>query len=91
MLNMAWMNSPSTWVSAEAYYTKKAQELTGTAIGELLRNYRLNIAKEILISKTGHTLNISEIAYQVGFNDPKYFTRCFTKHFNVPPSKFTGK
>ena len=70
---------------------KKTQELTGTAIGELLRNYRLNIAKEILISKTGHTLNISEIAYQVGFNDPKYFTRCFTKHFNVPPSKFTGK
>ena len=70
---------------------KKTQELTGTAIGELLRNYRLNIAKEILISKTEHTLNISEIAYQVGFNDPKYFTRCFTKHFNVPPSKFTGK
>lgn len=70
---------------------KKTQELTGTAIGELLRNYRLNVAKEILISKTGHTLNISEIAYQVGFNDPKYFTRCFTKHFNVPPSKFTGK
>lgn len=70
---------------------KKTQELTGTAIGELLRNYRLNIAKEILISKTGHTLNISKIAYQVGFNDPKYFTRCFTKHFNVPPSKFTGK
>ena len=35
---------------------KKTQELTGTAIGELLRNYRLNIAKEILISKTGNAL-----------------------------------
>ena len=77
MLNMAWMNSPQIWESAEVYSTKKSQELTGTAIGELLRNYRLNIAKEILISKTGHTLNISEIAYQVGFNDPKYIYPLF--------------
>ena len=69
-------------VSAEAYYTKTTQELTGTAIGELLRNHRLNIAKEILIAN-GHTLNIP---YQVGFNDRKIFTRCFTKHFNVPPA-----
>jgi AraC-like DNA-binding protein len=32
--------------------------------------------------------NISEIAYAVGFNDPKYFTRCFTKHFGVNPSSW---
>jgi AraC-like DNA-binding protein len=31
-------------------------------------------------------MNISEIAYEVGFNDPKYFTRCFTKEFNATPS-----
>ena len=34
-------------------------------------------------------MNISEIAYEVGFNDPKYFTRCFTKHFNVTPSSLS--
>ena len=33
-------------------------------------------------------MNISEIAYEVGFNDPKYFTRCFSKEFGVSPSEF---
>ena len=70
---------------------KKIQSLTGIPIGEMLRNYRLNIAKEILSGRSGMTLNISEVAYQVGFNDPKYFTRCFTKHFKMSPSKFIRK
>ena len=37
----------------------------------------------------GHRI-ISEIAYEVGFNDPKYFTRCFTRHFNQTPSSLMG-
>ena len=36
-------------------------------------------------------MNISEIAYEVGFNDPKYFTRCFTKEFNATPSELHWK
>ena len=40
--------------------------------------------------KTGNR-NVTEIAYAVGFNDPKYFTRCFTKMFGVSPSAFDGK
>lgn len=32
--------------------------------------------------------NITEIAYRVGFNDPKYFTRCFTKLYGVAPSAY---
>jgi AraC-like DNA-binding protein len=35
---------------------------------------------------TNRDMNISEIAYEVGFNDPKYFTRCFAKEFGVTPS-----
>ena len=35
-----------------------------------------------------HSMNISEIAYEVGFNDPKYFTRCFSKEFGVSPSSY---
>jgi AraC-like DNA-binding protein len=34
--------------------------------------------------------NISEVAYQVGFNDPKYFSRCFRKQFNITPSEYAG-
>ena len=58
----------------------------GVPVGQFIRNYRLNMAKELLSAKTGNR-NITEIAYKVGFNDPKYFTRCFTKMFGVSPSR----
>ena len=58
----------------------------GVPVGQFIRNYRLNMAKELLSAKTGNR-NITEIAYKVGFNDRKYFTRCFTKMFGVSPSR----
>ena len=60
----------------------------GLPVGQFIRNYRLNMAKEMLSSKTGNR-NITEIAYAVGFNDPKYFTRCFTKQFGMNPSSWS--
>ena len=60
----------------------------GVPVGQFIRNYRLNMAKELLSAKTGNR-NITEIAYRVGFNDPKYFTRCFTKMFGTNPSSYT--
>jgi len=68
---------------------KKLTNLAGQSASRFIRIYRLNIAREIIIkNRTTHSLNISEIAYEVGFNDPKYFTRCFTKHFGIQPSAF---
>jgi len=60
----------------------------GLPVGQFIRNYRLNMAKEMLSSKTSNR-NITEIAYAVGFNDPKYFTRCFTKLYGTNPSSWT--
>ena len=60
----------------------------GLPVGQFIKNYRLNMAKEMLSAKTGNR-NITEIAYAVGFNDPKYFTRCFTKMFGVNPSSWS--
>lgn len=60
----------------------------GLPVGQFIRNYRLNMAKEMLSSKTGNR-NITEVAYAVGFNDPKYFTRCFTKMFGMSPSSWS--
>ena len=62
----------------------------GMPVGQFIRNYRLNMARELLSEKTGNR-NITEIAYKVGFNDPKYFTRCFTKMFGVSPSNYFVK
>ena len=63
----------------------KMQMLAGKSAGHFIRDFRLNIARELILGNKGNK-NISEIAYEVGFNDPKYFTRCFTKHFGVSPS-----
>lgn len=66
---------------------KKLQSLVGQSAGRFIRNYRLNKAKEILSKNPA--MNISEVAYSVGFNDPKYFTRCFTKCYGQSPSIYS--
>ena len=65
---------------------EKIQGTLGQSIAQFIRTYRLNVAKEMICNGTNKDMNISEIAYEVGFNDPKYFTRCFTKEFNATPS-----
>ncbi len=67
---------------------KKLQSLVGQSAGRFIRNYRLNKAKDII--NNNPAMNISEVAYSVGFNDPKYFTRCFTKHYGLSPSVYSG-
>ena len=61
----------------------RIQEASGMSIGQLVRTYRLSVAREMLENTT---MNVSEVAYEVGFNDPKYFTRCFSKEFGIAPS-----
>jgi len=70
---------------------EKIQNTLGLSIAQFIRTYRLNVAKEMISNGTNTDMNISEIAYEVGFNDPKYFTRCFTKEFNATPSDMHRK
>ena len=65
----------------------KLQALTGSSSMQLLREMRLYKAKNLL--KTTD-LNVSEVAFQVGFNDPKYFSRAFSEVFGVAPSAVRG-
>lgn len=59
----------------------------GQPTAQFIRNYRLDIAKKMITENVANR-NITEIAYRVGFNDPKYFTRCFTKQYGVSPTSF---
>ena len=68
--------------------SKRLNEETGQSTGQFIRNYRLNIAKKLLLENVANR-NITEIAYKVGFNDPKYFTRCFTRQYGHSPSTYT--
>lgn len=63
----------------------RLQEAFGQSIGQIIRTYRLTLAREML--ESGADMTVSEVAYEVGFNDPKYFTRCFTKAFGMTPSE----
>lgn len=67
---------------------KKLQSLVGQSAVKVIRAFRLNKARELMENLESRQMNISEIAYAVGFNDPKYFTRCFTKNFGMTPSAF---
>ena len=67
----------------------KLQDAFGQSIGHFIRAYRLAVAKEML--ENGSDATVAEIAYEVGFNDPKYFTRCFTKEYGVSPSSVGRK
>lgn len=66
------------------FYRKMKTE-TGMPPVEFVRNIRLQKALELL--KTSE-LNISEIAYEVGFNDPQYFRKSFKKQFGQTPTQY---
>ena len=72
------------------YGTVKKTDLTGQPIGQFMKNYRLNVAQRMIQEGSGD-VNVSEIAYAVGFNDPKYFTKCFKEFFGYLPSSKLGK
>ena len=66
----------------------KLSAITGMSFNIYLRTLRLNSAKELLLNSS---LNISEIAYQVGFNDPAYFSKKFTQQFGESASSMKNK
>lgn len=61
---------------------RKLKALTGKSTALYIRSIRLAKAKELLSSSDK---TVSEIAYEVGFSDPAYFSRCFSEEFGRPP------
>jgi signal transduction histidine kinase/ligand-binding sensor domain-containing protein/DNA-binding response OmpR family regulator len=66
---------------------KKLLSLTGKTPIEFIRVIRLKRAAQLLEKSQ---LTVSEIAYQVGFNNPKYFTKYFKSEFNTLPSLYVA-
>ncbi|MBP1613704.1 MAG: hypothetical protein H6Q13_1152 [Bacteroidetes bacterium] len=65
---------------------KKLKSLTGLNTSAFIRNIRLKAACRIMEEK--RSIRVSELAYAVGFNDPKYFSSCFKKEFNMLPTEY---
>jgi len=66
---------------------RKLNALIDQPPGQLIRSLRLQRAADLLAQKAG---SVSEICYQVGFNDNAYFSRAFKKQFGVSPSEYTS-
>jgi len=64
---------------------RKVKALTDLSSIEFIRTVRINRAAQLL--KTGN-FRVSDVAFKVGFSDPKYFAKCFKEQFNLSPSEF---
>ncbi len=67
---------------------RKVKAVTGVSVVDLLRKARLQKAKTLL-ETTGK--GIAEIAYEVGFSSPSYFTKCFKDEFEITPGDLKNK
>ncbi len=67
---------------------RKIKALTGLSTTEFVRSQRLKAAVELL---TNSDINVSEVGYTVGFNDPSYFIKCFKESYGQTPAVFADK
>ncbi|MDA3866677.1 MAG: helix-turn-helix transcriptional regulator [Salinivirgaceae bacterium] len=66
---------------------RKLKAVTNQTVNEFIFAVRVNEAAQIL---TTQNKTISEVAYEVGFRDPAHFSKIFSKHFGMPPSKYSS-
>lgn len=63
---------------------RKVKTMTGSSVVDLIRKARLIKARQLLAETD---MNISEVAYEVGFTSPSYFTKCYKDEFGLLPSQ----
>jgi len=63
----------------------KIKALTGQTPNNFIKSIRMKRAAQLISS---NKMNVSEVAYAVGFKDVKYFSKCFKVQFETPPSKY---
>lgn len=67
---------------------RKIKKLTGMSVSEFANSVKLRLSLELL-KNSGNS--ISQIAYEVGFSSPSYFTKCFKEQFGISPSDYAKK
>lgn len=67
---------------------RKVKMLTGLSVIDLLRTTRLKKAEMLLKQRK---ISVAEVAFAVGFNDPKYFSRAFRAEFGQTPTEYSNQ
>lgn len=73
---------------SRTYLNRKIKALTGETSAQFLRNIRLKYAAKLILQKN---MNISEVAWSVGYNDVKTFRGRFKEMFGVAPTNYKGE
>ena len=71
--------------SASTLYNK-LRSITGMHVSAFIRDVRMKEAKRLAMENPN--LRVSDLAYSVGFHDPRYFATCFKKQFGTQPKEF---
>ena len=61
------------------------KELTGLPVSEFIRNIRLEQAVRLLKEQK---VNVTQVAYAVGFNNQTHFSTVFKKHYGMTPTEY---
>jgi len=64
---------------------RKIKSISGLSPNDFIKKVHLKKALELIKNQYG---NIAEVSYEVGFNNPSYFTKCFKQKFKITPSNF---
>lgn len=70
---------------SRAQLHRKMKEITGVSTGEFIRNLRLEQAARLIEEDK---INITQVAYSVGFNNQTHFSTVFKKHYGMSPSEY---
>lgn len=71
-------------MSRSVFY-QRMKSIADVSPNDFLRHVRMQRAEDLIRESA---MNFSQIAYAVGFTDPKYFSKCFKKHTGLSPSDF---
>ncbi len=82
-LNVVFLSKEMGLSRVQLY--RKVLALTGTPTSDLIREIRIHKAADLFRS---HWDNVSQVAYEVGFNNLSYFTKCFKEVYHTTPSRF---
>ncbi len=73
---------------SRAQLHRKMKEITGISTGEFIRNIRLEQAARLIDEGT---INITQVAYAVGFSNQTHFSTLFKRHYGMSPSEYSHR
>jgi signal transduction histidine kinase/DNA-binding response OmpR family regulator/ligand-binding sensor domain-containing protein len=73
---------------SRAQLHRKMKEITGVSTGDFIRNLRLQQAERLIRE---NKINVTQVAYTVGFNNQSHFSTVFRKYYGMTPSEYAAK